>query len=100
MGLDLYFSKQKALEAGLQLVIETNGTAEDIARAEQDSDIDPEYLKWLKEDVQVIAVPNSEYRVVADACGEGFVVRANKWGNVYAPLTAWLQANNIPWDEC
>lgn len=99
MGLDLYFNKQKAIAAGLRLVTETNGTAEEIARAKQQTDADADYLDWLKEECQVIDVPNSEYRVVAIDCGDDLVVRANKWGNVYAPLTTWLKSKDISWDE-
>jgi len=100
MGLDLYFSKAKALAAGMVLEQETNGSAEDIAHSVSLGDQEnPEYLNWLKEVVNVTQVPGAKHRVNVWDGGEELSIRANKWGITYEPLTQWLKANNITWQE-
>lgn len=102
MGLDIYFSKAKALAAGLVITEETNGTPEDIARASEDCppfSVDQDYIKWLSEKSSVTQVPGTDYLVNVDVMEDGLAIRANRWGTTYAPLTAWLTKHGIEWSE-
>lgn len=93
MGLDLVFDRKQAEEAGLQFeVFPNNGT--------YDEGDDPEYIEWCKGSEEVIKIPNADHYVSNDSVNDQVVnVRANKWGNTYHPLTAWLKEHNIPWSE-
>lgn len=73
MGLDLYFNRKEAVDAGLQFTS-------------------------LK-DEDCILVPGTDINVSADHIEDSICVRANQWGRVYAPMTAWLIDNNITWKE-
>lgn len=104
MGLDIAFNRAKALSAGLILEQVANGTEEDIRIAEaqakeSDSSFDREYIAWLKRVETCVVVPNANHLVQDDGIGEDIVVRANRWGNTYAPLTEWLKSNGITWSE-
>lgn len=99
MGLDIAFDRKKAVAAGISMKMIPNGDAESIARAEADECPDPDYIAWLKAEELCVQVPGMEGWVSDDGVGTEIVVRANKWGQVYGPLTAWLRANNIQWDE-
>ena len=114
MGLDISFSSEHAVEMGLVVRTETNGTPQEIAIALEEERVEgPGYWEtsrreWLQKEVQVIEVPNADHCVQA---GEGwsvtpdgtetdiFFVRANHWGNTFAPLTEWLDSHGISWDE-
>lgn len=106
MGLDISFSKAKAIEAGMVLTIERRGTDSEIAeyKASTASDDDPDYLKYLVGSYVHariflgIGLGNKSFEVDGYA-NDTLFVRANKWGNLYAPLTAWLSANQISWIE-
>ena len=98
MGLDLYFNRKAAIDAGLQLSVERNGDDESIALSHGVGD-DPEYTAWLEASSEVIAVPGTELFVTNDGIGDNIAIRANKWGRVYEPITNWLKANNITWGE-
>jgi hypothetical protein len=93
MGLDIGFDRKAAEKAGLQFeIIPNNGT--------YDEDDDPEYIAWCNSNQECIAVPNTNHYVSNDSGSDKhIVVRANKWGSTYYPLTAWLTKNNIEWDE-
>ena len=93
MGLDIAFNRQQAVEAGL--IIEM------IAReGNYSEDDDPEYIEWCKSVVECIQIPNRDHFVENDSADElSIVVRANKWGHSYDPLTTWLKSNNIKWSE-
>lgn len=97
MGLDVSFNREQAVAAGLKVFTDTNGDPKDIARARAAND-DPDYLAWLQREEEFICIPGTE-RVVHTDSGDRIIVRANKWGYVYEPLTNWLKANNIEWDE-
>lgn len=101
MGLDISFNRKAAVAAGLVISKDCNGDAATIAFAKSDPDCDPAYLAWLQREDEFIEVPNAGLFVSSDGFpdSEYLVVRANKWGRVYAPLTQWLQANNITWGE-
>lgn len=114
MGLDIYFDKQEAEEAGLELYETRNGSDESIFReaiamlftctVPKDSGQQGEYLTWLFEKRSAFNVPNADHAVCADVIGVGsdkeyLSVRANKWGQTYFPLTAWLREHNINWYE-
>lgn len=74
MGLDIAFNRKAALNAGLVVFL----------------------LRCGREYIQV---PNAHYSVENNGVDIDIVVRANKWGSTYAPLTEWLKANNITWSE-
>lgn len=97
MGLDIAFNKAAAIAAGLKLSKSINGTEQSIAIAKSCGD-DPEYLAWLQKEIELVHVPGTEF--VTDNGGvDDIVIRANKWGQIYAPMTTWLKANNIEWSE-
>jgi len=102
MGLDISFSRKEAIEAGMETSAMRNGSDESIRKAERDIAEgvldDGDYVKWLYEVQQVVRVPGMEHWVHdegLDTC----IVRANKWGSTYKPLTEWLTYNTIQWSE-
>lgn len=116
MGLDISFNKQAALDAGLVIISQQRGTPEEIHAAELEvlqGTGDLGYLAWLRSSADFFEVPYGDHFVEAATSKylkgglEGIpenwtvslVVRANKWGNTYDPLTAWLRTNNIEWSE-
>ena len=102
MGLDIHFNKEQAINAGLVIAIMPNGTAEEIAEETASEYADQEYIAWLAQERQFIQVPNCNpvfYTEAQDSEQGDLIVRANKWGRVYAPLTDWLLANKIDWLE-
>lgn len=113
MGMDVAFSRKDALEAGMQCVTVPNGSFNEIVdQAESCAKYDyltPDfkwnqeqaYLEWLCKEDQCIEVPGTN-NIVADGgvdCSEDIIVRANRWGRVYEPLTRWLSENDITWTE-
>jgi len=60
--------------------------------------MDDDYVQWCAQSSECIKVPGTDHYVSNDGV-RNIVVRANKWGRTYYPLTAWLTANNIPWEE-
>lgn len=98
MGLDIAFDRAAALAAGLQTSRARNGTDIDIAEAKAAED-DPAYIEYLEREEEHIHVPYTGKHVTNDGVDPHIVVRANKWGQVYGPLTTWLKANNIEWSE-
>ena len=96
MGLDIAFNREKALAAGLVLSKMANGTEDSIAHAQTCEDTD--YLEWLQREEEVVHVPGTNMVVVNDGV-DSIVIRANKWGQIYEPMTTWLKANNIEWTE-
>jgi hypothetical protein len=99
MGLDIAFDREKALAAGMQTRMATNGSPEAIAQAQDNWDEDPDYNRWLEEVVEIIRVPGMMYWVTNDGLDGDVVVRANHWGPTYKPLTDWLKENQIEWSE-
>lgn len=97
MGLDVAFNRQQALNAGLKLVTETNGTKQQVAEAMLEGRT--EYADWLAQTIEYIVCPRNQYLVANGGADGMIVVRANKWGQIYEPLTKWLKANNIQWSE-
>lgn len=104
MGLDISFNKEQAVKAGMELRTKRVGTNSQIAKARELGDGHSDYLNHLLEDVTLARI--SEY-VYLFAVTEGtdqddniiLFARANKWGNLYVPLTDFLHSNNIEWDE-
>lgn len=98
MGLDVSFDRQKALAAGMQTRVVRNGSNEDIQMALEYGE-DEDYIQWLQESSECVIIPFTE--ALVENCGDGdtVVVRANKWGDNYLPLTLWLKHHNIEWDE-
>lgn len=100
MGLDISFDKHKAQQAGLEIDYEPNGSAAEIAAAKPGKDagwFEISHYEWLQEAVQVAHFAGLV--VPVDEVGTSLVIRANKWGSVYAPLTQWLRSKGIPWSE-
>jgi hypothetical protein len=98
MGLDIAFNRGAAIKAGLILTQERNGTDDYIAWAKA-NDEDTDFIAYLERVENVVQVPGTNLHVCDDGIGDSIIVRANKWGSVYAPLTTWLHANNITWSE-
>jgi len=98
MGLDVSFDRQKALAAGMQIKIVRNGSDEDIQRALEYGE-DEGYIQWLQESSECVIIPFTDAFVTNDGVGDRIIVRANKWGENYLPLTLWLKHHNIEWDE-
>jgi hypothetical protein len=104
MGLDIKFNLVEAMVAGMVIHAETNGDKETIAIAEQGQADYPdaypqEHLDWLKEVSIFGSLPDYPYSFMLDGIGTFVFVRANKWGELYEPLTTFLKSNNILWDE-
>jgi len=98
MGLDILFNKDKAVKAGLILTYEQNGTEEEIKYAMENDD--RSYASWLCKSSLVLQVPYADHKVITEETNIGnLIVRANKWGQTYAPLTRFLEENDIAWDE-
>ena len=98
MGLDVAFNRAAATAAGMRFQEIPNGTAEENAAASPETD-GRGYCDWLKESDLCIQVDGMEYWTDGGRDPEEIVVRANKWGNTYHPLTKFLEANGIPWTE-
>ena len=98
MGMDISFNKKKALAAGIVIEHKQNGTKQEILDAIAHSDC-TEYIAWLKASIEVFKIPETERYV--EVCGGivNYIVRANKWGHTYAPLTTWLKKHGINWSE-
>lgn len=106
MGLDVYFNVNAAVRAGLEITEQRNGSAADVQEARQEARLtgDFGYVDWLKSSQSVCQLPEKwrvdEYVRNIDFGSDGLAfVRANKWGNFYAPLTKFLADNNIEWGE-
>ena len=98
MGLDVSFDRQKALAAGLQTKIVRNGSDSDLQMAVKIGE-DEDYIQWLQESSECVIIPFTEAFATNDGVGDRIIVRANKWGRNYLPLTLWLKHHNIEWDE-
>lgn len=99
MGLDVAFSRKAALEAGMEVKLERRSTLEEVAEAKASGTYSTDYLAWLGEQVELIRLPTGGHWLECGLDPETYVVRANRWGVTYAPLTRWLEANNIEWSE-
>ena len=103
MGLDISFSKQQAVEAGLHLFVgEPNGCPQSVQEAEDNEDWG--YAKWLGERPTLMDIPNTdhcvEYYESSGARSHPLLfIRANRWGNTFYPITEWLTSHNITWEE-
>ena len=98
MGLDISFNRSEALAAGMEVRTVRNGDDYDYHFA-QDCGSDPAYVSWLQESSECVIIPFIGSLVTNDGVDDVVVVRANKWGNNYLPLTRWLKYHNIEWDE-
>ena len=94
MGLDVAFDRLLTTDAGMEFDSLPNSD-----RTEFDADEDPEYVAWCQESTPCVRVPGTNFWLADDGYDKHIVVRANKWGRAYAPLTKWLRDNNIPWTE-
>lgn len=99
MGLDVQFNITKAVEAGLILRDQANGSPEELALASK-QEASPDYIAWLMEVETVMEVPNRDgIYIHAEIHADSIIVRANKWGLTYIPLTDWLREHSITWEE-
>lgn len=98
MGLDISFDRAKALAAGMEVRTVRNGDDHDYTTA-LEYESDPEYIQWLQESSECVIIPLTGALVTNDGIGDTIIVRANKWGRNYLPLTRWLKHHNIEWDE-
>jgi hypothetical protein len=98
MGLGIGFSREAAVKAGLVIFEDREGTDESIAQAMAEEHANADYIRYLSEVREYIQVPNAFHSVSNDGVGS-IVVRANKWGNTYYPLTRWLTEHGIEWTE-
>ena len=79
MGLDLIFNFNEAAKYGAE-------------------------TKAFKQEEEItfhgFKVPGMEYYSSYSSWGDDHIsVRANKWGEAYAPITEFLEKHGIPWDE-
>lgn len=74
MGLDIRFNYRQAENCGM--VIRHDG-----------------------EDYPMVCIPGTTMMTVIDLFGDTGIVRANKWGRMYEPLTKFLIDNNINFTE-
>lgn len=95
MGLDIAFSRQAAEDAGMKYTLVRNGTKEEIDAALDIGDHD--HAHWLRSYSDCYIIPGTDLVVEDGGDDEHIIVRANKWGRVYEPLTRWLNENSIPW---
>jgi hypothetical protein len=100
MGLSIVFNISEAVEAGLKVFWQANGTPEQIEEERNNPLRDPGYYDWLQQESLTVSIPDTDYLANIYADDDSYYVTANKWGRVYEPLTNWLKANNISWDEC
>lgn len=99
MGLDIAFNREAAIKAGLVIKQERNGSEASIAAAKADPHEDTDYVAYLERVENVVDVPGTALRVADGGDAEDIIVRANRWGSVYEPLTDWLATNKILWTE-
>jgi hypothetical protein len=104
MGLDIKFNLSEVVRAGMAIHTETNGslTERKIAQqqyAEEPCEANQRYIDWLKEFSMIGSIPNHIHSFGVDVAENNVYVRANKWGSLYEPLTDFLMANDILWDE-
>jgi hypothetical protein len=104
MGMDIAFDRQRAIDNGIEIKEEQRGSSEEILMAAQDG-ASTDYLEWLEGMSTLIRVPEmrvpetgNEFWVEADKGGNDLIVRANRWGMTYGPLTSWLDSKGIGWE--
>ncbi len=110
MGLDITFSRQEAIDRGLTFEMARNGSDEQIKEYEAARAVhgalageyfDEDYYDWLTTEIELINIPHTSISLVngGTPTSRACVVRANKWGPAYLPLTTWLKINRVEWQE-
>jgi len=105
MGLDITFSRQEAIDCGFTFEMARNGSDEQIkeylAEAEREEYYDEGYYDWLHTEIELINIPHTSISLINDGTttSQNCIVRANKWGPAYLPLTTWLKINRVEWQE-
>ena len=105
MGLDITFSRQEAIDCGFTFEMARNGSDNEIAQhvTEQllGEPVQEGYLEWLNTEIELINIPHTSISLVnaGTTTSENCIVRANKWGPAYLPLTTWLKINRVEWQE-
>ena len=98
MGLDIAFNRAAAIAAGIQLKTERVGSDAEISTARRCTPEDECYIQYLEKVAEYMVLPGTN-KLLENGGVDHIVVRANKWGDNYLPLTTWLKANNIEWSE-
>lgn len=103
MGKTATFNKRAAEIAGMVCTMETNGTDEAIAEAKADSTTDPDYLVWLQQEDLTVTIPTKTAKVKTTADeweSEGTIsIQGNDWGFFGKHVKAWLEENQITYDQ-
>ncbi|MEL0169832.1 MAG: hypothetical protein VW877_17065 [Pseudomonadaceae bacterium] len=47
----------------------------------------------------MVVIPGTDHCCLDSGGKDSFVIAANKWGSTYGPLTDFLKAKGIEWDE-
>ena len=90
MGLDISFPLKEAIDAGLEPGLGVSDFRDQGAE---------------KQELELLGrLPNTSYwfelTVLTNRAGiVNAFVRANHWGPLFEPLTAFLNEHNIPWEE-
>ena len=92
MGLDVSFDGKKAVDNGMLVELYRPGYLDEI---------NADYPASARNFMYLLHVPDSggictDVEITDDG---SFIVRANKWGHVYEPLTTWLKQHEIEWGE-
>ena len=98
MGLDIAFDRNEAIAAGMDVKHERNGS--DGAIQEEltllnEGNGDARHLAWLQEHTTIVKLPNIDWWLVDGGNKTETVVRANRWGDSFAPVMAFLTMNKI-----
>ena len=104
MGLDLAFNREQAIAAGMEVSSQRNGTdgeiQETLSRFYEGYDEQAEpRLFWLESYQYLVRIPDEDFWLVDSGNKDRVIVRANKWGESYEPITQFLTDNNIQWSE-
>lgn len=74
MGLDIKFNYKKAVDCGMNII-------------------------YVDDGYPLVQIPGTDMMTDIDLFGDTGIVRANKWGRMYEPLTKFLKDNNISFVE-
>ena len=101
MGLEIKFNRAAAIAAGMEYAVNPRSTPQRIAKA-IDEGHEPDFIEWLMGNERIFRVPGMEHWVIdygdQDPFEDNFI-RAHLNGMVYGPLTTWLKAKGITWNE-
>ena len=106
MGLDIAFNKWCADDAGIETTTFLNSNNDQVVDELIHRLINgcftygDDYFDWMLDITICIRAPGMDHWVAQDGLGDvDYIVRANKWGITYYPLTTWLEQEGISWVE-